>query len=457
MRSPNTSSQSHTTDDALTESRHRCIFDLETDGLLDTVTKVHSLVILTLETGELLSCHTPEELAHGIKVLSKAGTLIGHNILSFDIPVLEKLYNFTYPSSAVIDTLICSRLVYPDLKNSDFAAQRHNKRGINPLPPKLIGSHSLEAWGYRLGVYKDTFGKTTDWKEWSEEMQAYCEQDVRVTERLYEVLNQTGCSPISLELEHAFRDIINKQEAFGFPFNRGAAVELYGRLSERRIQLKDGLQKIFPAVDKGELFTPKRDNRTRGYKAGVPVWKPKLTDFNPSSRQHIAERLMEKYGWQPDELTDEGKPKLDEEVLASLTFPECEALSEYLLLDKRLGQLADGAQAWLRSIGPDGRIHGQVNTNGAVTGRCTHHHPNIAQVPAVGAPYGAECRALFTPPEGYAQLGCDASGLELRCLAHYMARYDGGAYKDVILTGDIHTANQKAAGLPDRNSAKRFI
>ena len=145
-------------------------------------------------------------------------------------------------------------------------------------------------------------------------------------------------------------------------------------------------------------------------------------------------------------------------MLSSLPYPEAKLLSEYLLLDKRLGQLSDGQQAWLKAVdGITDRIHGRVNTNGTVTGRCTHHSPNMAQVPAVGAPYGKECRSLFGPPEGYYQIGCDASGLELRCLAHYLARYDGGAYAQVVLHGDIHTTNQKAAGLPDRNSAKRFI
>ena len=215
-------------------------------------------------------------------------------------------------------------------------------------------------------------------------------------------------------------------------------MELYGALQEKRVKLKEELQSIFPPVDKGCLFVPKRDNKTKGYKKDIPVWKPDIIPFNPASRQQIAERLQEKYNWTPTEFTDKGSPKIDEEVLSGLGFPECGPLSEYLLLEKRLGQLSDGAQAWLRSVEYDGRIHGQVNTNGAVTGRCTHHHPNIAQVPAVGAPYGEECRSLFGPPDGYYQLGCDASGLELRCLAHYLTRYDSGAYQDVILHGDIH-------------------
>ena len=126
------------------------------------------------------------------------------------------------------------------------------------------------------------------------------------------------------------------------------------------------------------------------------------------------------------------------------------------MLDKRLGQLAVGKNAWLKML-KGGRIHGQVNTNGAATGRCTHNRPNIAQTPSVGAPFGTDCRALFHAPTGYDLVGADLSGLELRCLAHFMAKYDDAAYVDVVLNGDIHSVNQKAAGLPTRNSAKTFI
>ena len=431
-------------------SKH-LIFDIETDGLLDTVTQVHCIAVHDVDTGEAVAYHG-DAITECLEVLDKADTLIGHNILCFDLPVLNKLYHWA-PRNYVllIDTLVCTRLIYPDLTNDDFRLKpRH-------LPMKLYGRHSLEAWGFRLGVYKGDFCKTTDWKEWSPEMEQYCIQDTTVTKRLYDMVIAKNYSQKALDLEHEFQKIIFQQEQYGFCFDKEAAVKLYGELAQKRDALKRQLQEAFPAKEEGEWFTPKRDNKTKGYKAGVPVWRGELVPFNPSSRTHIAERLMEKYQWSPVEYTDKGAPKVDEEVLSALDYPECKLLSEYLMLNKRLGQLAEGNQAWLKSIGEDGRIHGQVTTNGAVTGRCTHHHPNIAQVPAVGAPYGEECRRLFGPPVGYYQLGCDASGLELRCLAHYMARYDNGAYRDVLLTGDIHTHNQHAAGLATRAEAKRFI
>lgn len=204
-----------------------CIFDIETDGLLDTVTKLHCLVILDPDSGGLFSCHTPAEVAVGLELLEKAKTVIGHNILSFDIPALRKLFPAVYnpgKDQVVLDTLVCTRLIYPDIKNTDFAMSRTPH--ATALPFRLFGSHSLEAWGFRLGVYKDTFGKTTDWQEWSQEMQDYCEQDVRVTERLWRMIVAKDYSEKAIRLEHEFRSIIDRQEAFGFCFDRGRAVEL---------------------------------------------------------------------------------------------------------------------------------------------------------------------------------------------------------------------------------------
>ena len=391
----------------------------------------------------------------GLKTLSEAETIIGHNIVNYDIPVIQKLVPGWSTKATVIDTLLLSRLYKPEIRDIDFGRVRRGAK----FPPKLIGSHSLEAWGYRLGNYKGEFGKTTDWKMWSVEMQAYCEQDVEVTTNLYhyfvDYIGKWGKE--SLELEHAFAKIIQKQEQYGFAFDERAAADLYATLSQRRTELEAELKKVFPPIDKGGMFTPKANNATRGYVKGQPIWKPKLVEFNPQSRDHIAERLTKLYGWKPEVFTDTGKPQIDEEILSKMDYPEAKLLNENLMVSKRISQLAEGAQAWLKAIKDDGRIHGAVTTNGAVTGRCTHHHPNLAQVPSVGAPYGAECRALFGPPHGYYQLGCDASGLELRCLAHYLTKYDGGAYRDVILFGDIHTTNQQAAGLETRNEAKRFI
>jgi hypothetical protein len=263
---------------------------------------------------------------------------------------------------------------------------------------------------------------------------------------------------MAIKLEHEIQWLMAKQVRNGFPFNEGKAAVLYSTLSQRRADLERELKDFFGSWEvKLTDFIPKRDNKARGYKAGVPVPRSKIVEFNPSSRDHIADRLQNLYGWKPEKFTDGGKPMVDEVVLSGLAYPPCKLLTEYLLVAKRIAQLAEGAQAWLKLV-KKGRIHGSINPNGAVTGRATHAYPNIAQVPSSSSPYGHECRELFEIPEGWSALvGADASGLELRCLAHFMAKWDGGAYGDVLLNGDIHTENQKAAGLPTRNNAKTFI
>lgn len=427
------------------------IFDIETNGLLDTLTKLHVLVIYDTEDGSYKRYQiTEESLKEGVNRLANASAIAGHNIIGFDIPALMKLYPNFYPKGDVLDTLVLARLAWPDIKNQDFNRKDFDK--------KLIGSHSLKAYGHRLKILKGDFGEEADWSTWSQEMSDYCEQDVRVTVELMEKIKLKNLSAASIQLEHSVQWIIQRQIRHGFLFDEKKAELLYAILVQRREDLRRDLETLFPPwLANGGLFVPKKDNKSRKYLAGCPMSKLELTYFNPGSRDHIAFCLKKKYNWKPEVFTPSGKPKIDETVLSTLPYDEAKKLAEYFLLDKRLGQLAGGEQAWLTSIGKDNRIHGYVNSNGAVTGRMTHSRPNVAQVPSVASPYGEECRELFKVPRGYKLVGCDASGLELRCLAHYMAAYDDGAYANEVVNGDIHTSNQMAAGLPTRNNAKTFI
>ena len=446
-------------------------FDIETDGLLDTVTQAHCLVII--DEYDNVTKNRPSEVHQGAKRLLEAireGDFIcGHNIINFDIPALTKLYSdtFTVPyklQKNVVDTLVLSRLIYGNIKDSDSGLLR-----IGKLPGKLYGSHSLKAWGYRLGELKGSYAEeTTDaWAQYSEEMLTYCVQDVVVTKKLYEKLMSKNYPQEPITLEHQAQWLMAKQERNGFPFYVFAAQELEVELRSRSSTLDAILrQQVPPIPDK--VFTPKRDNKTKGYFKGVPIQKYK--DFNPNSRQQIEWLIKNHFKYLPnnEELFEEGTDRLK---IDDITFgylkadPDApEALrklagvfEEYLMITKRLGQLIDGKYGWLKCVKEDGRIHGSVNSCGAVTGRATHAAPNVAQVPSIGSPYGKECRSLFTVPEEWYQAGVDASGLELRCLAHFMYPYDNGAYAHEILNGDIHTANQLAAGLPERNQAKTFI
>ena len=429
------------------------LFDIETDGLLDETSTIHCICAKDFLTGESFS-FGPGGIEDGLKLLSAAPLLVAHNGLCFDIPAIQKLHpSLLLPR--LFDTLTASRLIWTNLKDLDFTQLR--KKSCR-FPPKLAGSHSLDAWGQRLGVMKGDYGKTTEnaWNQWSEDMQRYCEQDVEVLEALYRHILDQRYSPEALALEHEFQAVIFHQERTGVWFDERAAQSLYAELAAKRNDAVTTLQEVFPKKRIEEIFIPKANNRTRGYVKGVPFTKVRYEPFNPASRQQIADRLMEKHGWKPSEFTDTGQPKVDEDVLASLPFPECKPLVDYLELLKIIGMLAEGKNGWLKVVGPDGRIHGRVITNGAVTGRCTHNSPNLAQIPARGQ-YGKQCRALFAAPPPLVQVGADASGLELRMLAHYLAAYDGGAYAKVLLEGDIHTANQHAAGLETRDNAKTFI
>lgn len=427
------------------------LFDLESDGFVEELTCIHCLVLKDTETGEVLS-FTPDKVEQGVRLLQDADLIIGHNVIKFDIPAISKVFPwFTVKRSQVRDTLTLSRLIWPDLSDLDRAKITKG----SDFPRKLTGRHSLEAWGHRLGEHKGDY--QGGWEQWSAEMQHYCEQDVEVTKRLWTLIEGKGYSTRAIELEHDVQWVVAAQEGRGFGFDRTAAAHLYQRLVERRLTLETELQDTFPPWEEElGLFTPKVNNKSRGYVKGVPFMKKKVVEFNPGSRHHIANRLKALRGWKPKEFGKDGNPTVDETVLSSLPYPEAELLNEYLLVQKRIGMLAEGAQAWLKAE-KGGRIYGGVITNGAVTGRATHSRPNIGQVPAVGAPYGEECRSLFIPTKGKKLLGVDVSGLELRMLGHYMARWDKGAYADVVINGDIHTVNQEAAGLTTRPQAKTFI
>lgn len=426
------------------------IFDLETDGLLDEVTKIHCLVIKDSDKDYGMS-YFGDDIESGLREVMKHPLIAGHNVIKYDIPVIQKLYPwFTVDPTKVFDTLVATRLIWANIKDNDNLLLKEGK-----LPGKLFGSHSLEAWGYRLGNYKGDY--KGGWETFTQEMLDYCIQDVEVTSALYEKIVSKQYSQTALELEHQVAWLMAKQERNGFHFDMKKASDLLSRLVQRRGELERELKDYFGSwVIQLPPFVPKVNNKTRGYIKGVPVEKTKTIEFNPSSRDHIADRLTTLYGWKPTVFTEGGKPQVDEVILGELNYPPCKLLTEYLTVQKRISQLFEGGQAWMKCE-KQGRIHGSVNPNGAVTGRATHSYPNISQVPSSGSAYGRDCRELFTVPAGWTLVGADASGLELRCLAHYMAKYDGGKYGEVLLNGDIHTENQKAAGLSTRAQAKTFI
>jgi hypothetical protein len=478
------------------------VFDTESDGFLDDSTKLHVINLIDRETGARESYHDDPEisprsgaLSEGVTRLASAvamgRTVSGHNVIRHDIPLIAKFFpNFSVPVDSVLDTLVVSRLIWTDLKDIDHRALRKRRR-----PPKftkkMVGSHSLEAWGYRLGLWKGDFAGP--WNTFTQDMQDYGVQDPEVTLALIEKIEAENYSEEAIRLEHRVAEIIFLQERHGILFDKAKAEKLEIELTAEKARLEDELRSTFdpwfePVRYKGEIVVsdPKRSQRRKAVigedlvireerSAGAPYCKVKLVSFEPGSRDMIANRLKTLYGWVPADFTEKGKPKVDETTLGGLDYPPVKLLVRYLTVDKRLGQLANGAEAWLRRVGPDGRIHGQVITNGAITGRMTHKHPNLAQVPKVkfdadgnkllgyDGGYGVESRGLFIAPADKRLVGVDAEGLELRELAHYMARYDGGAYVEAVVNGDkklgtdAHTLNQKALGMRTRDGAKTWL
>jgi DNA polymerase-1 len=435
----------------------RLVLDTESDGLLKNTTKVHCIGIKDIsypdEPTEAFNDNPSSDCGHidsGLERLYEADELIGHNISGHDLPVLEKIYNWKpRPGCKITDTLPIARLIYPSIRDKDVLKPE--------FPKELRGKHSLEAWGYRLGVLKGDYGKTTDWSEWTQELEDYMMQDVEVTLRLYQYLKSWEYDQRAIDLEQRVYPICERITEAGWKFDLKKAQELVVKLVSRRDELESTLVSRFgqwQEVDK--VLIPKRDNKTLGYKQGVPVTKYKTVVFNPGSRVHIEKKLKE-LGWKPEAFTDTGRAKLDEPELLKINLPEAKDIVEYLLVQKRISQISDGDSGWLKLVDEQGYIHGSYISNGCVTGRASHFGPNIAQVPSVDSPYGPECRELFGVPQGWSLVGADMSGLELRTLAHYLWHWDNGAYAKVVTEGDPHEYNRHAAGLPTRANAKTFI
>jgi DNA polymerase I len=350
------------------------------------------------------------------KFIQKAVLIIAHNGISFDYPVLNRVWKTSIRLSQVRDTLVMSRLSNPSREGGHSLANL----------AKLVNRTKKE--------YDDFEGGLTD------DMILYCQEDVIICGELYLYLLQElkGFSEQSIDLEHKVQAIIAKQEKHGFKLDTVKAQCLLGQWKRKLSDIEQELQTIFPPI-----ITQRFSEKTgKQLKDDVEV-------FNPGSRQQIAKRLVEK-GWKPTKHTEKGAVIVDESVLDGVDIPEAKRIAEYLLIQKRVAQV----ESWLEFVSDERRVHGKVITNGAVTGRMTHHSPNMAQVPSSSSPWGHECRDCWTVDEGKVLVGADASSLELRMLAHYMK---DESYAKEIVEGDVHTKNQLAAGLETRAQAKTFI
>ena len=426
------------------------IFDLESDGLYDVVSVIHCIVIHDIGANQTFT-YGPDCITAALDHLATADVLIGHNIIFYDLPVLQKLHSFVR-KSRIVDTLICTRLIWPKEVLYDLDTEQYPQ-----VPEKNRGSASLKAWGWRLANHKIDF---KDFSEYSQEMLDYCVQDVVVTLNLWQFIVKQNYPQAAFKLEHDFAIAINKQIRAGIPFDVDASLDLVDGLRTKQEELEVHLKEIFPPIKHETIFVPKVNNATKGYVKGQAFTKVRWEEFNPGSREQIVQRLQAKYGWTPETTTEKGNPILNDDILAALPYPEAIQLSEYMLVKKRLGQIADGRNAWLKLVNNDtGRMHGDLVTNGCITGRCAHRNPNMGQVPASYSPYGHECRSLFHAPQGWDLIGIDAKALELRCLAGYLALWDDGEYASMVINPevDIHSYNQEQFGVATRDISKRLL
>jgi DNA polymerase-1 len=421
----------------------RLIFDIESDSLLDDVTKIHCLVAKDIDTGEVYVGTDHETILSVLQFMAEAEVIIGHNIISFDIPVIRKLYPSFEARKGIFDTLVASRLIYSNIVDRDMAAinsgrlDRETFKVWNKEKKKeesAIGRHSLEAWGLRLGNQKGDFGRHNDWSTFTPEMLEYCKQDVEVTHNLFKIMEAKNYSERALDLEMEVQVLIFCQERTGWQFDVKKAQALYADLLAERVKVESEISKVFEGwytpmkkpeyyfvkVDRtveeirGETkkdvedkayqwfewnLTPKKRSEIKEMIQAGPV-KQKYTPFLPNSRQHIARAFREKYGWQPKQFNEDGTAKCDAVVLRTLPYPEAQLLLRYEVLQDRIEKLAEGRNGgWLDRV-KNGRIHGYCNPLGTVTFRGTHGNPNLAQVPAKGKEYGAQCRELFTAKPG---------------------------------------------------------
>lgn len=432
------------------------IIDIETNGLNPDI--IWCACIQNIVTGEVLTFRDRVTFNAWLNTQNDP-IFIGHNLLSFDVPVLNRLWAADINLLRCLDTLVLSYLY-----NS-----------------AIDGGHSLAAWGTRLSFPK---GDHSDWNKFSEEMLTYCKQDVALTCKLYIALTKKmlalGYSEKSAEIEHRIRLIINEQQDHGFFFDRKRAEVFRNELRQRQADLAETITKLFPPRRtkvaeytfrrlKNGGVTASYENHRKKYPELVHVDQHgrivpeglgdkyecyEYIPFNLGSPKQRVERLLE-LGWEPEKFTEKGFPKVDEDALVAFSqrlvslYGESDerslcvkSLSEWLVIQGRASML----DTWFNNLGVDSRIHGRVITCGATTRRMTHNSPNTANIPSgAKAKYGHECRSFWgvEPGRGLALVGYDASGLETAGLCHYL---NNRAATEVLLKpkpDDIHTANSR--------------
>lgn len=413
--------------------------------------------------------------AEGLRILEIADLRVGFSSQDFDERMLRKLYPWWKPQGRHMDALLVWRLLYPTI----------GKDGPNThkVPPKLRHRYSLEALGYRLNDNKNKAFDPGDWQTWSPEMQLYMLQDVLTLDTAYRWAMSRKPAMRAVQDEHDFREIILRQEAWGFTFDYGKALILQSDLEKIKAEKEEALIGVF-----GEWWEPGKVTRVKAtrrvkmpeypdvtmarynaagkrlpkdyvgpplciYEEGAAFTPIKRVQFKPGSRDHVRKMLTQRYGWKPKKFTDKGAATVDDDVLRALPYPEAPLLADYYSALKVSGYVSTGKGAWLHTSHPEPdahRMHGSVVTIGTYTFRCAHFGPNMGQIPSRDPEFGPRCRELFTARKGFSLVGFDGSGMQLRLLAHYLSFWDGGKYIQGAFEAegsDPHTFMQMAVGV----------
>jgi len=458
------------------------VVDAEADGLLDDATVVHCIVCKDYDTGEVFKFVQGECYEEFKEFSQGVDTWIGHNIISYDIPLFNKLLGIDIKLSHLRDTMVLSRL---------FGSDRVTPKGAK-------SAHSLQAWGIRLGRGK---GDHTDFTTYSPEMLTYCVNDVEVTYLTYCALmiEGNGYSEQSIKLEYQTEYLLSKMQRKGFYLDQAKALKLYQDCKTEADDIEeDILHDFLPKAKEIRVITPRYNKDGRMSVVGlkwlnswrIPTVGGEFTriewvPFNLGSPKQKLDRL--RGHWEPYERT-KGYRKIQQQLRDGEITKEEHALKEqytWTVSDKNLETIHSDApqslkllarwamvtsrykmvEGWLDNVKEDGRVHGGCIGVGAITHRMAHSNPNMANIPSIHSPYGKDSRECWSAStKDNVIVGVDASGIQLRILAHYM---DDPEYTHQVLEGDIHTYNLKALGIPKgklidgkyeaRDKAKTFI
>lgn len=469
-------------------NKKACLIDTEYNNIKSwNATSCWCAVLTDLQTGQTFKFYPKsiftkdhegfkDELK---KKLEEYDVFVGHNWWGAEHYILKNLIGFDSTKKHVIDTLVLSRLLRPAAppvnKHKEFFRRGWDTR---------LGGHSLEAWGNRLGFRKIKFDQ---FDKFSEEMLTYCVRDVDVNVKILEVLAKEFLefqfTAESYMIECEAHRLLTQQTMYGFTLHVDRAKALVKETESLKDQYTAEIRKVFPPIRKDIRVLTPRINKSTGKMHGTDkntllnnlheenpdgtftIYE--MVEFNPSSPQQVGERLQS-LGWKPRKFTPTGQAATSKDVIGEAIEvlaeknPEVEVLRKFNIVTDRYQK----ASKWLELAKETGRVHGRVNHIGPWTHRSSHFDDNMGNIAKVkldanGTPlrgyegnYGWDCRHCWIPQKGWDLVGADASGVQLRALAHYV---DDPEYTHEVISGDIHVANQKAAGIKDRPTAKTFI